>query len=98
MCLQGTILRIMNSLELKGPGNHSLWMTFQGAVGIDALLVELQKQGLFQRLVRGISLWGGYTWQGSGLPGPASRVCDQQTPRTPCYEIHSIEYLGGSVS
>lgn len=56
MCLQGTILRIMNGLELKGPGNHSLWLTFQGALGLDALLVLLWKQGLFQRLVGGVSL------------------------------------------
>lgn len=98
MCLQGTILRIMNGLELKGPGNHSLWLTFQGALGLDALLVELWKQGLFKRLVRGVSLWGSCTGQASGLAGPPSRVCDQQTLRAPCYEVHSIGCLGGSVS
>lgn len=46
---------------MSGSGRiwKSLYLTdFPRDWGLEALLVELWKQGLFQRLVRGVSLWG----------------------------------------
>lgn len=79
-------------------GKEGIWKSryptdFPRGWGLAALIVEPWRQGLSQRLVKGVSLWGSCGGQGSGRAGLASRVCAQQPPRAPCCEIHSITTL-----
>lgn len=85
----GTIFRTMNCLEVKRPWNHSIQGTRDLICCYWSSGERVYSRGWWEEFLCWAFVWG----REGGWLGPDSWVCDLQTLRALCYDIHSIAIL-----